>query len=357
MPSVREQPGGTRRAGSRSGPQERPCSRRATLTAFASSYSAALTASVAFAIAARSLVSSIGTPVGSKSSASFAYRSISSSLCLVVFSVVMVTDGGVGIGDGSAMAWMITASSLSVSSTPTSSQVTPLRARPMCIVKRSSRCRWMRLLRVAWSMSSSAIPCFRADSSISIRQDTLSRMVRQGVLSPRERVTHRADDDDERENPPANRAFLDSSEVADALSRADFPSRPGQQSPGRVASPPVCRSGPVGAPVCSVSLTGYAAPGVRCPVVQRSLANLSNGPPVVCSHCRQRPATTLDHDPPLAMHRHQERNAANCCRLIPSCEQCNRESGVMVALGTWRPGVTVAPDDEDARQDPPGHRR
>ena len=87
---------------------------------------------------------------------------------------------------------------------------------------------------------------------------------------------------------------------------------------------------------------------------QRRLANLRAGPPVVCSHCRQRPATTLDHDPPLAMHRHQERNAANCCRLIPSCEQCNRESGVMVALGTWRPGVTVARDDEDARQDPPG---
>ncbi len=63
-------------------------------------------------------------------------------------------------------------------------------------------------------------------------------------------------------------------------------------------------------------------------------------PPVACSHCRKAVATTLDHDPPLAMHRHVK--GSRCCRLIPSCEACNASGGILVAQGLWRPGVDVA---------------
>jgi hypothetical protein len=73
------------------------------------------------------------------------------------------------------------------------------------------------------------------------------------------------------------------------------------------------------------------------------------GQPVLCSHCKRRPATTLDHDPPLAMHKH--RRDGNCCRLIPSCVECNREGGRQVQMGTWRPSgvVPVAAEVEPER--------
>jgi hypothetical protein len=67
----------------------------------------------------------------------------------------------------------------------------------------------------------------------------------------------------------------------------------------------------------------------------RRLRQLLLDPPVQCAHCQRRRATTLDHDPPLAMHVH--RNGTGCCRHIPSCEQCNRSGGLAVRHGTWRP--------------------
>ena len=80
-------------------------------------------------------------------------------------------------------------------------------------------------------------------------------------------------------------------------------------------------------------------------------------PPVACAHCRKAVATTLDHDPPIAMHVHRE--GADCCRLVPSCEECNRRGGVMVAEGRWRPGVEVADLEPDPERDglPAGDRR
>jgi hypothetical protein len=66
---------------------------------------------------------------------------------------------------------------------------------------------------------------------------------------------------------------------------------------------------------------------------------LQQGQGVLCAHCKRERATTLDHDPPLAMHKH--RQGGDCCRLIPSCERCNREGGGLVATGRWRPGVDV----------------
>jgi hypothetical protein len=66
-------------------------------------------------------------------------------------------------------------------------------------------------------------------------------------------------------------------------------------------------------------------------------------PPVLCAHCQRRQATEADHDPPLAMHVHRE--GSGCCRLIPSCTQCNREGGKMVALGRWRPGDSPVVED------------
>jgi len=73
---------------------------------------------------------------------------------------------------------------------------------------------------------------------------------------------------------------------------------------------------------------------------QRKLAGLRSGPPLTCAHCLKRRATTLDHNPPLAMHVH--RPDSGCCVLVPSCEPCNRGGGQMVANGTWRPGATLA---------------
>ncbi|MBO0743664.1 MAG: hypothetical protein J2P43_01500, partial [Candidatus Dormibacteraeota bacterium] len=72
----------------------------------------------------------------------------------------------------------------------------------------------------------------------------------------------------------------------------------------------------------------------------RRIKAMMLGPGVPCAHCRRRLATTLDHDPPLGTHRHQ--GGTGCCRLIPSCESCNKSGGSMVADGTWRPGVELA---------------
>ena len=73
------------------------------------------------------------------------------------------------------------------------------------------------------------------------------------------------------------------------------------------------------------------------------------GQPVLCSHCKRRPATTLDHDPPLAMHVH--RNGSGCCRLIPSCEECNRAGGQLVQQGRWRPSMVPVADEVEPERD------
>src|SRR5262245_25669542 len=64
------------------------------------------------------------------------------------------------------------------------------------------------------------------------------------------------------------------------------------------------------------------------------------GDGTLCAHCRRRPATELDHDPPLATHIHRE--GSGCCRRVPSCAQCNRHGGHLVQHGLWRPGVELA---------------
>src|SRR5215471_14145628 len=89
---------------------------------------------------------------------------------------------------------------------------------------------------------------------------------------------------------------------------------------------------------------------------RRRLANLRAGPPVPCAHCKRAVATTLDHDPPLAMHVH--RAGSGCCRQVPSCEKCNRTGGTMVAQGTWRPGSELAATEPEPERDglPQSHR-
>lgn len=54
------------------------------------------------------------------------------------------------------------------------------------------------------------------------------------------------------------------------------------------------------------------------------------------------------------MHAHRE--GRDCCRLVPSCEACNREGGRLVSLGDWRPGVIVAglEPDPDGPREPAG---
>jgi hypothetical protein len=82
----------------------------------------------------------------------------------------------------------------------------------------------------------------------------------------------------------------------------------------------------------------------------RRARNLLLDPPVPCAHCRRQVATELDNDPPLAMHRH--RQGTGCCRLIPSCGDCNRSGGVLVAQGLWRPGANVVATEQP--DEPPG---
>ena len=76
---------------------------------------------------------------------------------------------------------------------------------------------------------------------------------------------------------------------------------------------------------------------------------MAQSPPVLCAHCKREPATTLDHDPPLAMHKHRE--GSGCCRFIPSCEPCNREGGRQVQNGYWRPGVEPVGLDVEPERD------
>jgi len=73
------------------------------------------------------------------------------------------------------------------------------------------------------------------------------------------------------------------------------------------------------------------------------------GDGVVCAHCQRRRAVELDHDPPLATHVHRE--GSGCCRLIPSCAECNRSGGSLVAAGLWRPGAEVAGLDVEPERD------
>src|SRR5262245_40001772 len=73
------------------------------------------------------------------------------------------------------------------------------------------------------------------------------------------------------------------------------------------------------------------------------------GEGVKCAHCGRERATQLDHDPPLAMHKHRE--GSGCCRLIPSCAACNRRGGRLVASGRWRPGATPVALEGDGERD------
>jgi hypothetical protein len=91
----------------------------------------------------------------------------------------------------------------------------------------------------------------------------------------------------------------------------------------------------------------------------RRVRRLQLGSPVLCAHCQRDRATTLDHDPPLAMHLH--RPGTSCCRLIPSCQECNREGGRLVQTGVWRPGMSAVPPELEPEPEPdgllPGDRR
>src|SRR5262245_32981413 len=49
------------------------------------------------------------------------------------------------------------------------------------------------------------------------------------------------------------------------------------------------------------------------------------------------------------MHKH--RPNTQCCRLIPSCQTCNREGGKLVQVGLWRPGIDVVGSDPEPERD------
>jgi hypothetical protein len=49
------------------------------------------------------------------------------------------------------------------------------------------------------------------------------------------------------------------------------------------------------------------------------------GPGIVCAVCGRRPATEIDHVPPLVLHQHL--SGSGCCHLRPSCHDCARRQG------------------------------
>ena len=56
---------------------------------------------------------------------------------------------------------------------------------------------------------------------------------------------------------------------------------------------------------------------------------------MVCHLCGE-PASELDHQPPLAVHRHVE--GSGCCRVLPACGDCQRKQGAELGFaGHWTP--------------------
>jgi hypothetical protein len=61
--------------------------------------------------------------------------------------------------------------------------------------------------------------------------------------------------------------------------------------------------------------------------------------------CDGAPATSADHDPPLALHTHVP--GAPCCALIPACLACQRHQGGLIRTGRWS-GRRTAPSPSRA---------
>src|SRR5215471_520817 len=68
---------------------------------------------------------------------------------------------------------------------------------------------------------------------------------------------------------------------------------------------------------------------------------------VLCARCKRERAVEPDHEPPLALHQHQE--GSRCCQLVPACRACNRRGGLLVQRGRWRPGEVVLSEPEPER--------
>ena len=80
------------------------------------------------------------------------------------------------------------------------------------------------------------------------------------------------------------------------------------------------------------------------------------GAGAACVHCG-RPATELDHDPPLVLHAHAA--GTGCCRTVPSCASCGRRQGNLLARAGARhhrpPTVTTTPSSPSSSPPrPPG---
>lgn len=67
-----------------------------------------------------------------------------------------------------------------------------------------------------------------------------------------------------------------------------------------------------------------------------------------CVHCRKRQATEADHQPPISMHLHIR--GTRCCEIVPSCFECGRRQGGLLAHGP----VAAAAIPQLVVPDPPG---
>lgn len=68
-----------------------------------------------------------------------------------------------------------------------------------------------------------------------------------------------------------------------------------------------------------------SAPEYREPEYRAAVQALKNSPTTLCWKACGRPATTIDHHPPLALHTHQR--GTNCCTLHPACKPCQDRQG------------------------------
>ena len=72
------------------------------------------------------------------------------------------------------------------------------------------------------------------------------------------------------------------------------------------------------------------------PDYRRARKQLTHGPTVQCwKPLCDNIATTIDHDPPLALHTH--RRGSGCCRLMPCCATHNYSAGAALGNTLRRP--------------------
>lgn len=70
-------------------------------------------------------------------------------------------------------------------------------------------------------------------------------------------------------------------------------------------------------------------PAYNDPSHRAAVKALKAAPDTLCWHGCGRRATTIDHNPPLALHQHQR--GTGCCTSHPACKPCQDRQGATIA--------------------------